>query len=948
MLAKRLGHLIVIFLLAVIIQAPSASATILSIDELEALAALRYGSATSAQKALLFSRNDAVNRAAIQGYITDDLYQHAQREFAGTNQRLARDAALEAGAEFRVQTASSATYSPGTDSDYITKITDPDQVVQMQDGYNRRINAYLKKNGLSTNRTDWHVQLDTDFMADPGGVTDAQFRTIAKLNNDAYRRRTAALYEAVSRAPDGTRVPPELFTGYAEEMKEFIAKKQKLLARMRQNPQMLQQPSFQAEFHRLMAQEQKYISRIEGSNVLLRGQRGLAPIQSLDDVALYTVRKADDGTWHLLRDPSIAKLGSKRAAALFRTTATANAVARNSLENAIERLAQSMAEASLRDPDFARAAARDIATLLSDFPPARRGSFIDAIARSQGDDVARDIVEAMRAQQRAALLAGKSGLRRWAGRMLNALRVAGVAYDLYAAGSAMHEYVTALQGALDPDVTDADAEALFAKAEAAGARMALAGGLGALFEAYPTVALAMGEFALVNYGTRWVLENTETGKRFDLAVADLFDRHWQAAERFSCDVREFFGFESECERLRAIDQKLLAAVLGGIREGRWQLADGMTMLDVINAIRAGKYNEIDQIVVHADAWKAAIATIKTLERRLAELKARCLPGGGSAGAAATSRSPAAPTSATAHRAVLQACHSAREALAGVQLARRDVDSSTQRALEQFGTAERGIKQCAGLAQLDQAFATAQSASSNAAQAARGFVDLLEKVDVAGTRVDAAKLTSAQAAAAMAQAQNDCTKDINDLINAAAVAQADIPWQRLVKRVRSISDGALGVVKSRSEDALASDRAALADCSKLADPFMDQLLAMQTVLKLVTVPEKRRAIERAAQACRDRIDAEAAPAAPVATTGAAGAAEAAAGRADPEALQNCYCACKQGRTNFSCSYNTEDKGWSPSCRDLSNGPCICKAFGCFRAQPVTTGDCAAECRAKFGG
>ena len=928
----------------------AVSASILSTGELNALAALRYGNATPQQRAMLFSRNDAINRAALQGYITDDIYQTAQRDFAATNQRLARDAALEAGAEFRVQTASSATYSPGTDSDYITKVSSPEQIEHMQDGYNRRINDYLRQNGVDVSSSDWHVQLDTDFMADPAGVTEEQFRKIAKLNNDAYKRRTAAIYEAVSRAGGDVRVTPELFTGYAEEMKDFIAKKQKLLAEMRKDPRLLTSPDFQAEFHKVMAQEQKYISRIESSNALLRQQRGLTPIQSLDDVAVWSVQKADDGTWRLIRDPSIAKLGSVRSASAFRTTATANALARNSLENAIERLAQSSAEAALRDPDFARAAARDIATLLSDFPPARRGQFIETIARNQGDDLAREVVIAMRNQHRAAIQAGSTGLRAWGGRILTALQAAGVAYEVYSAGAALKEYAEAITAAMDPNLSESEAEALFAKADAAAQRLVLAGGLGALFEAFPTVALAMGEFAIVAYGTRWVLENTETGRQIDLVVADLFDDLMQAGETLNCNVHEFLGYESECERLRALDQRRLERVLAGIREGRWQLAPGRTMLDVIEAIRDGRYATLDQIVVQSDRWIAAVATIVDLEGQLAGLKERCSP---KVATASIAEAPATgqPDEAATPSA-LKACHAARRSLTDIRAARTAIDRLARDALSQFSSAERGIANCAGDTQLDQVFATAQSASSNAAGAARGFADLISKIDAAGQDVDAAKRGAEEAITSAAEVEKGCTRDINNLIDAAAVAHADIPWDRLRDRVKAIGDAAVGVAENRGNGGLAADRATLADCQSLADPFEDQLAAMQSILTLDGVPDRRRAIEKNAQACQDKLVTEAPPLIPATTasgtSGNDGSGTETGGRSDPMALQNCLCACNQGKTEFSCSYDTKDKGWSPSCRNLDNGPCICKAFGCFRTKPVTSGACALQCQAKYGG
>ncbi|MBD3388738.1 MAG: hypothetical protein GF416_06685 [Candidatus Altiarchaeales archaeon] len=63
-------------------------------------------------------------------------------------------------------------------------------------------------------------------------------------------------------------------------------------------------------------------------------------------------------------------------------------------------------------------------------------------------------------------------------------------------------------------------------------------------------------------------------------------------------------------------------------------------------------------------------------------------------------------------------------------------------------------------------------------------------------------------------------------------------------------------------------------------------------------------------------------------------------------QNCLCAClAPPGGQFSCSYDTEDAGWSPSCKELSNGPCICKAYGCFRGQIPTEGECVDKCYEK---
>ena len=424
----------------------------------------------------------------------------------------------------------------------------------------------------------------------------------------------------------------------------------------------------------------------------------------------------------MVRDPSIAKLGSRRATDAFRTTAAANAVAQNSLENAVERLAQSTAEAARRNPSFAASAADDIATLLADFPPARKGAFLETIARNQGDDFAREVAAAMRNQHRAALRAGASSIRAWAGRMLTALQAVGVGYEVYQAGSALKDYAEALQAAMDPNLSDAEADALFAKAQAAAARMVLAGGLGTLFELNPKLGAAMGAFVISFYGTRVILENTETGQKIDLAVTDFIDRHTQAAERFVCDAQEFFGYESECERLREVDRRLLGRVLAGIREGRWQLAEGKTMLDVLEAINLGRYADLDRLLVPSDAWQTAEETLAGLEEQLVGLQESC----GTAG----SRPESAAAAPSRNEALLRACMAAGQAVDDTLTARRVVESLAERALQGLRAAERGIASCAGLPQLDRAFATAQTASSHAADAARAFGRLLKTVDVA--------------------------------------------------------------------------------------------------------------------------------------------------------------------------------------------------------------------------
>lgn len=71
------------------------------------------------------------------------------------------------------------------------------------------------------------------------------------------------------------------------------------------------------------------------------------------------------------------------------------------------------------------------------------------------------------------------------------------------------------------------------------------------------------------------------------------------------------------------------------------------------------------------------------------------------------------------------------------------------------------------------------------------------------------------------------------------------------------------------------------------------------------------------------------------------------------LRDCLCRClepKGGR--MSCRYDPADTGTSPSCRNLKNGPCFCKAAapspGCSRRQLPGSGDCYTACMKQYGG
>lgn len=631
--------------------ASAAPATALPDEVFDALEAMRERAAATSpppcaqscwrQRALLFKHNDAINAARLNGWISDAHYQAVQTDYARLNEQFAKSAAAEVGADFKVQESTSSTYSPGTDSDYITKVWDPEQVPKMQEAYNRRINEFLgEQHVLDEPRTDWHNRLDTDFMADPEYLAEQigkeaakeAFKKIAEMNNDAYKRANAAIYERVSRAKDGTTVTPELFRDYALEMRDFIEKKQRRLAELRQDPARLSDPKVKAEFHRLMAQEQKYISRIESANATLRAQEGLpdpprdpgAPrFRVLEDadgnIVLDRVRQATNEPAH----GTLAKRGSKRAPTRFGTTGAASAVAENSTYRALSGLSESMAEAARQNPEFRASAAVDIAQLTDSLPPAEKGALIERIKRQQGAVFAAEVAEAMREQyrprssepgrsatgggahllqefdQQIARALGVSddlsqmgSLRRRfnssATKALGALSEIGVAAELYAIAQGLKVYYDNMIAATDPNTTDAEAEEYFRKAAQAAEAVEEATSLGVLFEQFPTVGAAYGAWVLGHEGGKWVLTNTETGLAFNRSAANLFDRIMQAGEDVAAKLTEYLGGESVGMQLDEQDRQLLDAYIRAIREGRLRLKDGYDSLDIWERIKEGR------------------------------------------------------------------------------------------------------------------------------------------------------------------------------------------------------------------------------------------------------------------------------------------------------------------------------------------------------------------------
>jgi hypothetical protein len=566
---------------------PDVSDVLKRLDQVNRTGGHTAGILSDADRALLFKHNDAINAARLNNEITNSVYQAAQSDFANLNRQFAEDAAKAAGAEFTVQKRTSEVFSPGTDSDYITVVKDKNQIAQMQDGYNKRVNEFLERNNVPTEgRTDWQRKLDTDFMADPRHVSPEEFRDIAKMNNDAYKNRFAADYERISRARDGTKIGPEHVTGYAEEMNDFARKKgTKIDDMFAKGPSYFNDPAKRAEAFQAMAQEQKYISRMESLDDYLRAQEGLPPRN---------------------RGATLAAQGANRAPSNAAMIREAHASADVSRFGAMEDLAETMGEVAKKNPAFRATAADDIAKIVEGLPPVRRQSALNRIRAAQGAGFVDDIIAASKSSGRTPpggvlddlarsgigdLKPGalddlaKGGMRSAIGKGVTALMDAvgrlGAAVDVYTAISQLNEYYDALAKARDPNTSDEEAAAAFAKAQALANALAEAGIIGAIVEASPMAAAAWGTWTLTRHGGEWILANTETGQSINRATTEYLGRHINAWDR-AWDWYTGKAEERE-EHVRSMCSKLVAAV----REKRVTLRGDFKVLDACNAIKRG-------------------------------------------------------------------------------------------------------------------------------------------------------------------------------------------------------------------------------------------------------------------------------------------------------------------------------------------------------------------------
>ncbi len=614
----------------------TAPAQYISDPLLQALEALRQGKASSGQRALLFQNNGLLNNARLNGWMSDAHYQTLQNDFAKINEFFAKQAAEKAGAEFRVQPRKTTDFQPGTDSDYIVTTTSNDPVGQIktiQRNYDELVNAWrercFKAEGMEYKPySQWYKKLDVDFMANPKNVSAEQFAAIKEINNGAYQRKEAAEYERVSRLAGDQPVGADEIRGYAEEMQGQIAHKQHQIDQIRSDPSLMNDKVARGELQKLMAQEQKYVERLESMAARLRNQERLQqPLPFKQPEIKVTLR---DGVYVFeQRQVSVSVKGALRAPGNMGSSVVGSSLTRNSVNRAIRDLADAMAEARTIHPEKWPNAAKDIAAITAELSPSEKGAILECMIRKQtrgGKAMARDVAIEMRKQA-----AGPSGFekidaglrkifgvteglsemgqaRRAFNEMamkalgnLDKLNKAFVALQVVQAISDARIYVTSIATAMDPNTTDAEANRAFQQAQSAANSMAMSGGMGVLFTKVPTLGALYMSGSVAYDGTRWFLENTKTGQIIDRNMGDFFDRGIQRSDVTYDSVLAYFGGQSHAMQDAQQQNNLDASYIKALRDGRLHLAPGYTVQQLIAALHHGDKALYEQNAVPADA-----------------------------------------------------------------------------------------------------------------------------------------------------------------------------------------------------------------------------------------------------------------------------------------------------------------------------------------------------------
>lgn len=160
-------------------------------------------------------------------------------------------------------------------------------------------------------------------------------------------------------------------------------------------------------------------------------------------------------------------------------------------------------------------------------------------------------------------------------------------------GRNVGEYVEGIDRAMDKNTTDVEANEAFEQAENAGWTTAAIGGLGAAAAASPVVVGGTLTGVGAYQGTRYVLENTDLGRRADNAVASGFDAVGQTAAAAADRLRGLVGLSTQGDADAEQVRNRQVAYLNALERGDIVLAPGATIDGLLTSIANNINNPVN-------------------------------------------------------------------------------------------------------------------------------------------------------------------------------------------------------------------------------------------------------------------------------------------------------------------------------------------------------------------
>lgn len=362
----------------------------------EAVRAMESGKATSYQEGLILKNNLEINQMRIKGVISDTAFQRSQAYYNQITTATATTAAERQGAMLeRQKTASSKPADAGTDTDFILKKAESaEQINKIRNSFNDDFSEIIRKKGVDPAGIDFATKNDVDFMADPSGVSQAEFEKIAHINNDAYKRPGAASFEANART--GRTQSYVETMAYKEEMADLQLKKagqvqeraQELARHRKQYPDPATEPSdafirrmqLEADLQRIQAQRSKYHQRAQQATLELAKMAGDTTVwdpasRQQRKIPMEDLIKASQSDL-----PGKAKQRAPSADVSQRqreiTSATANSLSAHLKYQDTINEVRVLAQMSQHHPDRIPEFQQRIVKLSEGLPPAQRGEIL--------------------------------------------------------------------------------------------------------------------------------------------------------------------------------------------------------------------------------------------------------------------------------------------------------------------------------------------------------------------------------------------------------------------------------------------------------------------------------------------------------------------------------------------------------------------------------------------